>query len=206
MRVLLTTTREHQHDLLDVVHRPILSPSMVPLPELPAQFDAVAYSSWGVEALRQVEDRVRRLYVVGEQTAASATGFPEVEWPEQQDFDGMLAHLKSAERDLPLVSFEIEGTTRRLADHLDAVSVIAYRTEPLSEWDVDLADFDWVVVGSPKAAEFLDAQARAWPHTASIGPTTSREIQALGHNVDYEPDTPSVSGIFEHLVSLTDSV
>ncbi len=205
MRVLLTTTREHTHSGLDVVHHPILTPTMVPLPELPKRFDAVAYSSWGVEAIRPLKNRVRRLYVVGEQTADEASDFDDVAWPKQQDFSGLLEHLQLQEHALPLVSFELEGTSRRLADHMEAVSVTAYRTEPQDAWDIDLGSFDWVLVGSPKAAEFLHDHARLWPKTASIGPTTTAAIKALGHTVDFEPETPSISGIFEHLASLTDS-
>lgn len=128
--------------------------------DVPDDAELIFTSAHGVRQ-SGIEGDSRRVYTVGDATALAArdAGFTNVV-SAKGDWKGLLEIIEPTERPILHIHGEtVRGALveRLKAQGLSASSRIVYRTEAVTDWPVDPADFDAVALYSPRAAETLIA-------------------------------------------------
>ncbi|MEM1347394.1 MAG: uroporphyrinogen-III synthase [Myxococcota bacterium] len=172
--------------------------------------------------LRVLAPTLHRIWCVGERTAQRARslldGFEiETPRPAHQNFEGMMDALRMR-HDLAqhVVVLGLEGKSRHPGQSLEGLDVKVtelpvYATRPVLflDWSELPVRVDWVVCTSPRGARaFFDLFAHAPgaarkklrdARYASIGPTTSAALEALGTQVALEASLPDIRVLLDEL-------
>lgn len=227
-RVVYTGTREPpQVPGIELHHLPMLERVALPLP--PALVSKLGSDTPGVvvffstNAAQRVLDELEpsafagaQVWAVGDKTAQwlTETLGQKIHRPARQDFEGLVAELTEAvPPETPIISFELQGSERRLEDELTdrkVTSIPAYETLPCNWDDLDgllrRIDPRWVIFASPRGYSAFTANLHHRPvgdsyRVAVIGPNTRDHIVARGGRVDLVPESPDVEAILRELSS-----
>lgn len=184
----------------------------------------VVYSSTGVFAITQIADLLNIeqcvFWCVGKKTQTRLRShFPEaqIHTPETQNFAGLVDCLQQQDTPPILLSIELVDTPRALAKHLvhpNILTIEAYESLKCHHKQINAfhhsGNIDWVVITSPKgAAGFFESLCKTRGQNfkiASIGPTTTAAIEALGYAVDYQPVHPNTESIIQHIAQVSTTV
>lgn len=224
--VVYTGTREPQPvEGLELHHLPMLERTGLPLrddvrdvlanPETVAIFYSKNAADCVLGELSEDDFAEAEIWAVGARTAKYLSNrlARSIHRPDDQEFHGLVEALRPVVAGRTVVSFELEGTSRRLSSaglDADVISVDAYATTPC-HWD-DLDGLlrrigpQWVVFTSPRGYEsFADNLHHRTIgdsyRVAAIGSTTRDAILRAKGRVDFVPNVPSVPALLRELMN-----